>query len=233
MVGWNLGKERVGHEVLAVSGREFVLHDEPQIDVNHLAERFVLPCDARLEVVTDSVPIRILAGSAARPAVTVRDTLHEREEALDFRTQVYPLPPHVPKYERPEPPPHQAWNGDRLALLGSSLPTSVLMSLAGRGWTFEAVCCAVAVGDDRVVVKKTIRRLEAEGVLEGSRPRGPGFGPRLLRIADAFPAREELQALIDAVPVAWADLGDRLERAFDHIPEKTKVYFRRRWLWTD
>ena len=144
--------------------------------------------------------------------------------------EVFPLPPHVPKYERPEPPPPQAWNGDRLALFGSSLPTSILISLGGRGWTFEAVCCAVAVGHDRVVVKKTIRRLEHEGVLEGSRPRGPGFGPRLLRIADAFPAKDELQALVDAVPVAWPDLGDRVKLAFDGIPEKTKVYFRRRGL---
>lgn len=68
-----------------------------------------------------------------------------------------------------------------------------------------------------MVVKKAIRRLEAEGVLEGSRPRGPGFGPRLLRIAAGFPARDELQALIDAIPVAWPDLGDRIAAAFDGL----------------
>jgi hypothetical protein len=78
----------------------------------------------------------------------------------------------------------------------------ILMSLAGRGWSFEAICCAVATGFDRVVVKMTIRRLEDESVLEGSRRRGPGFGPRLLRIVDAFPARDNLQALIDAIPAA-------------------------------
>jgi len=105
------------------------------------------------------------------------------------------------------------------------------MSLAGRGWTFEAICCEVATGYDRVVVKKAIRRLEAEGVIEASRPRGPGFGPRLLRIPEAFAAREELQALIDAIPIAWPDLGDRVSAAFDGLPEKTKVYFERRGLW--
>jgi hypothetical protein len=51
-----------------------------------------------------------------------------------------------------------------------------------------------------------------------------------LRIATGFPAREELQALIDAIPVAWPDLGDRVERTFADLPEKTKAYFRRRGL---
>jgi hypothetical protein len=149
--------------------------------------------------------------------------------------EVYPLP-HLPTIKRPDPPSPQAWAGDRLALFGSPFPTRILMTLAGRGWTFEAICCESHSKDDgadnrRVLTKKVIRRLEAEGVLEGSRPRGPGFGPRLLRIADAFPAKAELQALIDAIPTAWPDLGDRIEAAFAAVPEKTKTYFRRRGLW--
>ncbi len=151
--------------------------------------------------------------------------------------EVYPLP-QVPTMKRPDPLPPQAWAGDRLALFGSAFPTKILMTLAGRGWTFEAVCCESHSKDDgadnrRVLTKKVIRRLEAEGVLEGSRPRGPGFGPRLLRIADTFPAEDELQALIDAIPAAWPDLGDRIEAAFAAVPEKTKTYFRRRGLWND
>lgn len=144
--------------------------------------------------------------------------------------RTYRLPPVSPEI-RPEPPEPQPWDGDRLALFGSAIPTKILISLAGRGWTFEAFACALAADYDRVVVKKAIRRLEAEGVLEGSRPRGPGFGPRLLRIAEAFPARDELQALIDAVPAAWPDLGRRIRATFENdIPEKTKVYFRNRGL---
>ena len=54
--------------------------------------------------------------------------------------EVYPLP-HVPRIKRPDPPPPLAWAGDRLALFGSAYPTKILMRLAGRGWTFEAVCC--------------------------------------------------------------------------------------------
>ena len=102
--------------------------------------------------------------------------------------------------------------------------------MAGRGWNFEAICCEVATGFDRVVVKKTTRRLEEGGVLQGSRPRGPGFGPRLLSLANTCAARYELRALIEAIPVAWPDLGDRIEAAFAGMPDKTKVYFRARGL---
>jgi hypothetical protein len=110
------------------------------------------------------------------------------------------------------------------------LPTKILMTLADRGWTFEAVCCeshgkADGADNRRVLTKKVICRMEAEGVLEGSRPWGPGFGPRLLGIADAFPAKDELQALIDAIPAAWTDLGDRIEAAFAVMPERPRRIF--------
>ena len=73
--------------------------------------------------------------------------------------------------------------------------------------------------------------LEDEGVLEGSRPRGPGFGPRLLRLAEGCPAREELEALIDSAATVWDDLGRRVRAAFDDdIPAKTKIYFGKRGL---
>jgi len=147
--------------------------------------------------------------------------------------ETYPIAPHVPAYGRPDPPPAEAWRGDRLALFGSALPTAVLLSMAGRGWTFEKICCEVATGYDRVVVRKTVKRLEDEGLLVGSRPRGPGFGPRLLRIAETFPAREELQALIDAAIQVWPDIGDRVRLAFRGLPNKTKVYFERRGLSDD
>ena len=97
-------------------------------------------------------------------------------------------------------------------------------------WTFEAICCEVATGFYREVIKKRIRRLEDEGILQGRRPREPGFGPRLLSLSDTCPAREELQALIDTVPIAWPDLGDRVQAAMDGLPDKTKEYFRRRGL---
>ncbi len=96
------------------------------------------------------------------------------------------------------------------------------MILANRGWTFEAICCESPGCRDpnsnkRMVTKNVIRRLEDEGVLAGSRPRGPGFDPRLLRLAETRPACEELQALIEA--------------EFAALPGKTKEYFRRRGLW--
>lgn len=124
-------------------------------------------------------------------------------------------------------------------MFGSHIPTQILLTLANRGWTFEAICCESASGghdpnsNKRVVTKKAIRRLEDEGVLAGSRPRGPGFAPRLLRLAETCPAREELQALIEAAIVAWPDLGERVEAEFNAPPAKTKEYFRRRGLWSE
>jgi hypothetical protein len=122
--------------------------------------------------------------------------------------EVYPPSPHVPAYERPDVPPPQAWMGERLALFGSRFPTEVLLTLANRGWTFEAICAGQQTGvrdpssNRRVLVKKTIRRLEEDGILVGSRERGPGFGPRLLTIPESFPARDELYELIDAAVAA-------------------------------
>jgi hypothetical protein len=151
--------------------------------------------------------------------------------------EIYPPRAHDPTYIKPDLPPPQAWNGDRLALFGSHIPTQILLTLANRGWTFEAICCESATSgrdpgsNKRVVTKKVIKRLEDEGVLAGSRPRGPGFGPRLLRLADTCPAREELEALIAAAIVAWPDLGERVEAEFNALPAKTKEYFRRRGLW--
>jgi hypothetical protein len=153
--------------------------------------------------------------------------------------ELYPIPNRVPAFERPDLPPPQAWSGDRLALFGSPIPTKILLTLAGRGWTFEAICCESQSGtrdrnaNKRVLVKKVIRRLEEEGLLVGSRPRGPGFGPRLLSISEEFGARDELQAVIDAAVVAWPDLGERVEAEFQALPAKTKEYFRRRGLWPE
>jgi hypothetical protein len=151
----------------------------------------------------------------------------------------YPPNPHVPAYARPDVPPPQAWHGERLALFGSAIPTKILLTLGNRGWTFEAICCETATSgrdknsNKRVVTKKVVKRLEDEGVLSASRARGPGFGPRLLRIADDFPAREELIALIDAAIAAWPDLGQRVQAEFYALPAKTKEYFRRPGLWVD
>lgn len=149
--------------------------------------------------------------------------------------EVYPLPS-VPTIRRPDPPPPRAWAGD--PLFGSAFPTKILMTLVGRGPTFEAVCCGSHSQDDgadnrRVLTKKVIRRLEAEGVLEGSRPRGTGFGPQLLRIAEAFLAKRELQALIDAIPSAWQDPGDRTEAAFATIPARPRRTSTGRGLWRE
>jgi hypothetical protein len=73
-----------------------------------------------------------------------------------------------------------------------------LTSVGVHGWTFEALCCELALGHDRFNVKRSMHRLEDEGVLQGDRPRGPDFKVRVVTIADGFPAKAELEALLRA-----------------------------------
>jgi hypothetical protein len=168
----------------------------------------------------------------------------EHPLALPLRRLLLALEKQYPvrRMERPEPAPVMPeprgyWRGDRLALFGSAIPTKILLTLGNRGWTYEAICCERASSsrdknsNKRVVTKKPLHRLENEGLLSSSRRRGSGFGPRLLRISDDFPAKDELQALIDAALVAWPDLAERIDAEFNAIPAKTKEYFRRRGLW--
>jgi len=66
--------------------------------------------------------------------------------------------------QAPEPPPLVAsWFGYRHALFGGEIPTTILLTIGVLGWTFEALCVSTATGYDRVVVKKTRKRLEDDG----------------------------------------------------------------------
>jgi hypothetical protein len=40
-----------------------------------------------------------------------------------------------------------------------------------------------------VVIKKSLKRLEADGILQGNRDRKPGFNVRVVTIADDFPQK--------------------------------------------
>ncbi len=148
-------------------------------------------------------------------------------------SEVYPLTPHVPAYGRPKKPPKKAWEGDRHVLFGSPIPTTILLSLGVYGWTFEALCCAVAIGHHRENVKKVLRRLEEEGVLEADRPRGPGFCVRVVTISEDFPAKKELMALIRAYIRVWPSVKSQVELAMRQLPPRTKAHLRRRDLLDD
>lgn len=147
--------------------------------------------------------------------------------------RVYPLPPYVPEYEAPAPPPRRKWGGDRHALFGDIIPTSILTSIGVHGWTFEALCCAV-INHDRWNIKKSMRRLEDEGVLQGDRPRGPGFKTRVVTIADGFPAKRELEAVLRAYVRAWPQTATAVQRGFEKIARERprgKAHLVKRGLW--
>lgn len=148
--------------------------------------------------------------------------------------RAYPLPLYVPEFDAPEPPPRRPWHGDRNALFGGIIPTTILTSIGVHGWTFEALCVAVCIGHDRWNIKKAMRRLEDEGVLQGGRPRGPGMDVRTVRIADDFPAKAELQALLEACTQAWPGISDAVKTGFEKIAyerPRTKAHLKNRGLW--
>jgi hypothetical protein len=148
--------------------------------------------------------------------------------------RVYPLPAYAPEHKAPKPPPRRPWSGDRHAQFGGIIPTTVLTSVGVHGWTFEAFCCELATGHDRFNVKRAMRRLEEERVLQGDRPRVPGFNVRVVTIADGFPAKHELEALLRAHVKAWPETATGVERAFEKIARERlrgKAHLVKRRLW--
>ncbi len=144
--------------------------------------------------------------------------------------EVYPPAPGIAQFGTPEMPEGGLWHGDRHVLFGSSIPTSILLSLGVFGWTFEALCVKVATGHHRENVKKAMKRLEDEGVLQGDRPRKSGFSVRVVTIADAFPARDELTALIEAYIEVWPGPRTDVNLAMQQLSSRTKAQLRRRGL---
>lgn len=156
--------------------------------------------------------------------VPLRDLLIKMHEK-------FPLPVFVPRFQSPEAPPSQKWHGDRHALFGSIIPTTILTSIGVHGWTFEALCVKVCTGHDRWNIKRSMQRLEAEGVIQGDRPRSPGFNTRVVTIADDFHAKAELEALIDAYVQQWPNVEKAVWSGFNSIEPRGKAHLRNRGLW--
>jgi hypothetical protein len=128
-----------------------------------------------------------------------------------------PLPLLVRQCSVPKAPPRRTWAGDPQSFFGSPMPTGILMSIGAQGWSFEKLCCEVCVGFHRENVKKALHRLEDEGVLSSDRKRGPGYGPRVVRISMGFPAHKELTDLLKACVKAWPQFEDRTEHALQSL----------------
>ena len=143
--------------------------------------------------------------------------------------ETYPLAVHEPRFDRPDVPPGQAWMGDTDALFGGTIPTSILLSIGVLGWTFEALCCQ-CIDKDRVNIKKSMRRLEEEGILVGDRPRKPGMNIRIVRLADTFAARDELLALLEVAVSAWPIYKNRVNTELGQLAHKTKIILGKRGL---
>lgn len=144
----------------------------------------------------------------------------------------YPLAPLVRNLPSPNSSPRNgaAWAGDKLSLFGGPLATSILLSIGYLGWTFESLCVSVAVGYEHSVVAKALRTLQDEGVLEGDRRARPGFDVKVVRIAQAFPARDELLGLLQLGVAAWSEFAERTEFALQHLRPRTRAQLRRRGL---
>lgn len=142
--------------------------------------------------------------------------------------ETYRLPPFVRTYGAPTQTTLQKWKGDRYALFGGPIATSILASIGVLDWTFEALCVAVTTGYDRVVVKKALRTLEEQGILEGDRPRRPGFNVRIVTVARGFIAQEELNNLLRAYADAWPDVANKVRWAVQNLAPRTREHLRRR-----
>lgn len=122
------------------------------------------------------------------------------------------------------------WDGDHRSLLGGPIATAVLLTIAANGWSFEALCVAYAVGYDRVVTKKVVKRLEEQGLIAGDRRRRPGFNVRVLRLQPEFFAHAALERLLKAYVRHWPAIGAEVRSCLDRLPARTKAHLRRRGL---
>ena len=142
----------------------------------------------------------------------------------------FPLPPHFPNYDAPIGPQPKAWRGDKYALFGGEITTSILLSVGVLGWTYEGLCVSLCNGYARVAVKKVVRRLEDQGILEADRGRRPGFNVRVLKLAPSFPGTEELYDLLKACVFTWPAFRDQVLIALEYRPSRARAHLRKRGL---
>ena len=136
--------------------------------------------------------------------------------------EAYPLPALRQVLPSPEPPPAQAWDGDRLALFGGAVATTILLTLGAQDWTFQALCVATAAGHYRNVVEDAFATLLHEGVLEADRVSRSGFDIRIVKIAHTFVAKEELRNLLRIGTLLWPDTADRVRLAIERLSSRTR-----------
>jgi hypothetical protein len=145
--------------------------------------------------------------------------------------ETYPPAIHVPRFDKPDVPSSEAWIGDRYAIFGGPIPTSILLTIGVYGWTFESLCESVDDSRDRTAIKKALHRFEKEGILEGDQPRGPGFNIRVLKFPESFAARDELMAVLHAYLDVWPNAKTDIEFEMRARSIRTRNQLRNRRLW--
>ncbi len=144
---------------------------------------------------------------------------------------VHPLPQLHRLYAAPIPPKAPRWKARaNKYLFGFPIPTIILMTIAVKGWTFEALCVKVASKRNRQNVKRALHRMEDEGLLVSDRPRRPGFDVRTVTINPAFPAAAELKEVLAAHLAAWPDFAPTVESELADLKPKTRAHLRLRGL---
>jgi hypothetical protein len=146
--------------------------------------------------------------------------------------ELYPLPPFKPRFEAPVAPPPAPWVGDKQAFFGSPIRTSIMFSMGVYGWTFESLCCHIA-GPRRENVKHSMRKIEAQGVIAGDRPRKSGANIRFMRIPPSFGARVELEELLTEGARIWGYDKTVNAALILNVTPKTKAHMVRRRMWPE
>lgn len=73
-------------------------------------------------------------------------------------------------------------------------------------------------------------RLEEDGILQGDPPRKPGFNVRVVTISDAFPAKEEPPASLQACLTTWPQIGKIVAVEMANMAPRTREHLRGRGL---
>jgi hypothetical protein len=155
---------------------------------------------------------------------------HELKLLLLKLTAFYFIPALHDRTRPPSMPPRQPWHGDKYALFGGEIATSILMTIGSLGWTFEGLCVNATPGCHRENIKKILIRFEREGILKSDRAARPGFDPRIVRLSPSFPAMAELSSLLRRSVEIWPEFDKRSRGTLANLPKKTRVHLSNRGL---
>jgi hypothetical protein len=100
---------------------------------------------------------------------------------------------------------------------GDIIPTTVLTSIGVHGWTFEALCCELAMGTTASTSSGRCggwgTRACSRATGHGDRASTSGWSPS----RTAFRPRQKLEAVLRAYVKAWPQIATAVQRGFETI----------------